>query len=268
MFRIIHTLGGCGGTLLSRCLAVLPDVALLSEVNPLSVKLFPEFDPVYQDRHWLHLLEPAELEEFAKLDPGDFDVFRNLMLALHDRARGLMKRLVLRDYNYVDFMGVPFIDHPPRRRVLYRALPHAVAVSAIAFIRHPIDQWLSLCKHEQVRDVLSPERFLTGYLAFMEDLGDTPVFRYEDFLGDPHGELSGMCRSLDLEFDPTFEGRFHAYGTLTGDFSRQQERTISAPPCKEIPAALLEQFRSDRRFTDVLHLTGYPPQLSFEMPSG
>ena len=40
MIHIIHSLGGCGGTVLSRCIGVLPDVALLSEINPGSVKLF------------------------------------------------------------------------------------------------------------------------------------------------------------------------------------------------------------------------------------
>src|SRR5438045_9777481 len=37
MIRIIHTIGGCGGTLLSRCIGVLPNVALLSEINPCAV---------------------------------------------------------------------------------------------------------------------------------------------------------------------------------------------------------------------------------------
>ena len=255
--RIVHTLGGCGGTLLSRCLGVLPAVALVSEINPSSVKLFPQFDPLYQDRNWLHLLEPADLERFSKLDLGNLDVFRDWMRVLHDRAAKLKKRLILRDYNYVDFIGVPWTDSPPRKRIIYSVLPEGTPVSAVAFIRHPVDQWLSLCKHEQVRKLLSPELFLRGYAAFMEDLGDTPVFRYEDFIGDPGAELRGMCRSLDLEFDPSFEQRFHGYDHVTGDFSRQHERTISPPAKKAISAALLEEFCSDRHFRPVLRLTGY-----------
>jgi hypothetical protein len=51
MIHIVHTLGGCGGTLLSRCIGVLPGVVLLSEINPASVKLFSQFDPLYQDEN-------------------------------------------------------------------------------------------------------------------------------------------------------------------------------------------------------------------------
>ena len=242
--------------MLSRCLAVLPDVALLSEINPLAVKIFPEFDPLYQDRHWLHLLDPAELETLAARDIGLEETFRDAIRALHDGAGRAGRRLILRDYNYVDFMGVPFIDTPPRKRVLYGALPEGVEAAAVAFLRHPVDQWLSLCKHEQVRNVLPVEHFLAGYAAFLEDLGDVPLYRYEDFLEDPSGELRAMCASLNLDFDPSFTERFHEHSQLTGDFTRQ-DRTISAPAKREIGAGRIEEFRSNPEFRRVLERAGY-----------
>ena len=79
MIRIIHNLGGCGGTLLSRCLGVLPKVALLSEVNPTATKLFETFNPLFQDKHWLHLLESSESERLSALDIGDPAVFRSVI---------------------------------------------------------------------------------------------------------------------------------------------------------------------------------------------
>ena len=79
MIRIIHTLGGCGGTLLSRCIGVLPGAALLSEINPSSVKLHKDSDPLYQDRTWLHLLSAAEAEYFSKKDLGIIENFRELI---------------------------------------------------------------------------------------------------------------------------------------------------------------------------------------------
>src|SRR5450432_2552455 len=84
--RIIHTLGGCGGTLLSRCIGVLPGVALLSEVNPASVKLFPSFDPIYQDTTWLQLLTKEDAERCSRMDLREIESFRDLIQVFYDRA--------------------------------------------------------------------------------------------------------------------------------------------------------------------------------------
>lgn len=59
------------------------------------------------------------------------------MRVLHNRAAKLKKRLILRDYNYVDFIGVPCTDSPPKKRIIYSVLPEGTPVSAVAFIRHP-----------------------------------------------------------------------------------------------------------------------------------
>ena len=134
MIGIIHTLGGCGGTLLSRCLGVLPGVALLSEINPASVGLFPAFDPLYQDCAWLHLLDAAEAAEFSKKDLCDIENFRQLVSVFYQRATATARRLVLRDYSYVDFVGVPYTATPPRRLLLRTALPHAVPTLSLIHI--------------------------------------------------------------------------------------------------------------------------------------
>jgi hypothetical protein len=261
MFRIVHNLGGCGGTLLSRCLGVLPSVALLSEINPLSVKLFDQFNPLFQDRHWLHLLGNSDIERFSNADLAEPGVFRELIQVFHDRCETRGISLVLRDYNYIDFIGVPFIDRPPRRRILCDALPPHIPVRAVALIRHPIDQWLSLCKHTEVNTVLTPSDFLAAYLAFLSDLGDTPVFRYEDFVRNPAVEMSRICENLDLEFDPSCVERFADFDNVTGDFSRQKERDISFAKRKAAPTPVIGKFSSDDRLRRILAQTDYslPP---------
>src|SRR5678815_4875851 len=141
MIRIIHTIGGCGGTLLSRCVGVLPGAAILSEINPGSVKLYPQFDPLYQDRTWLHLLGTSDAYYFSKKDLGLAENFRELIGVFHDCARAAARHLILRDYNYIDFVGVPFVADPPRRMMLYTASPHGTPTTSIAVMRHPIHQW-------------------------------------------------------------------------------------------------------------------------------
>jgi len=257
MIHIIHSLGGCGGTVLSRCIGVLPDVALLSEINPGSVKLFPHFDPLYQDKNWLRLLGPADTGRFSQMDLGKVEAFRELIDVFHIRAIEANRHLVLRDYNFVDFVGVPFTAEPPRRLALCAALPADVPTRAVAFIRHPVDQWSSLCKHEFVGAVLTPSAFCEAYAAFLEELGSTTTYKYEDFVDRPETELRAICRDLALPFDPSFAKRFHTFDYVTGDFSRHQEQSISPPGRRMLLPQILDEFRSSAAFRRILNATGY-----------
>lgn len=258
VIRIIHMLGGCGGTLLSRCLGVLPGVALLSEINPGSVKLFPHFDPLYQDRNWLHLLQPTDIERFSQMDIGITANFRDLLQQFHRCASASSRHLVLRDYNYLDFVGVPYLTDPPRRLIVYDALPHEVSTASVAFIRHPVDQWVSLCKHEHVRAVLTPSVFCAAYAAFLQQLGSTRIYKYEDFIERSEVEFEAICRDLALPFEPSFLRRFHAFDSVTGDFARQDEPSISAPAKKPIAPAAMDEFRSSQDYGFILSTAGYP----------
>jgi hypothetical protein len=257
MIHIIHTLGGCGGTVLSRCIGVLPRVALFSEINPAAVKLFPTFDPLYQDRNWTHLLCSEELEQFSGMDLSQAEAFRALISILHERCIETGRRLVLRDYNFIDFVGVPFCAHPPQRLTLYSALPPGIPTTSVAFIRHPLDQWSSLCKHDIVRDALTPSRFCEAYSAFLRELQDIPRHKYEDFTAHPERILSVICSDLDLPFDSDFIVRFHAFGNVTGDFTRHQEQSISAPERRDLPAHVLDEFRQNGLYGQILAKTGY-----------
>jgi hypothetical protein len=265
MIRIIHTMGGCGGTLLSRCVGVLPGVALLSEINPGSVKLYPQFDPLYQDRTWLHLLGTTEADDFSKKDLGIIENFRELIGVFHDRACAAARHLILRDYNYVDFVGIPFIADPPRRLMLYTALPQGLSTTSVAFVRHPIDQWLSLCKHEHVRAVLKPSVFCEAYATFLQEFGTKRVYKYEDFVQNPDTELRAICSDLVLPFEASFIEKFVKFECVTGDLTRLREQAISAPKKKVLPPALMDEFRSSTHFRYILQATGYADPIAHKI---
>jgi hypothetical protein len=243
---------------LSRCIGVLPGIALLSEINSASVKLFPSFDPLYQDKNWLHLLGPADAERFSQMDLGNVEAFRELVDVFHVRASEAGRHLVLRDYSYVDFVGVPYTADPPRRLTLYATLPAGVPTRAAALIRHPVDQWSSLRKHEFVRAVLTPAVFCEAYAAFLEELGSSiPVYKYEDFVERPVMQLQAICGDLAIPFDPSFTERFHTFDYVTGDFTRQREKSISLPCRKKLSPKELDEFRSSATFRRILRITGY-----------
>jgi hypothetical protein len=256
MIHLVHTLGGCGGTLLSRCLGVMPGAAVLSEVNPAAVKLFPHFDPLYQDEQWLHLLDLADRTRFSQLDLTAAANFRDLIACMHDRAAQAGRHLILRDWNYIDYLGVPFNSQPPCRLTIYDALPDVKTV-ATAFVRHPLDQWVSLCKHEELQPTLTPVIFCNGYLAFLQSLGSIPVRKYEDFLLNPEREMRAICDDLMLPFEPAFLEKFHTFDAVTGDFTRMRETTISPPQKKPIASGDLDTFHASESYAQILRLTGY-----------
>jgi hypothetical protein len=173
---------------------------------------------------------------------GTIENFRELVAAFHRCASAAARHLVIRDYSYVDFVGIPYIANPPRHLILPTALPPAVSTASVAFIRHLIDQWVSLCKHKQMLAVLGPAVFCDAYAAFLHEFGAQRVYKYETFVQNPSGELRSMCEDLALPFDPSFVHRFHNFNGVTGDMTRFDE-TISAPNRKVLPAELLAEFR-------------------------
>lgn len=261
MIRIIHNIGGCGGTLLSRCLGVLPGVALLSEINPGAVKLFPTFNPLYQDAMWLGLLGAENIERFSHRDLGMIENFRELLQLFYDRASAAGRHLVIRDFNYLDFVGVPFVAAPSRQMVLYAALPHEVPTKSVAFIRHPVDQWLSLCTHDIVMAALTPSAFCDAYDAFLRGLRTITVHKYEDFVERPEAEFQAICRELHLPFDISFMERFHTFDSITGNMARLREQAISPPQRKAISPMVMDQFYSSNSFRRILRATGYAEQI-------
>jgi len=260
MIRIVHTLGGCGGTLLSRCLGVLPQVSLLSEINPASVKLYKHFCPLYQDQNWLHLLHDEEHARFSQVDLRDPDNFRHLIAAFDARAKERGNHLVIRDFTYIDFVGVPFNPLPPRRLTIYDALPAKEATRAVVFIRHPIDQWVSLCKHVELLP-LDPAYFCDSYSAFLNSLASIPIYKYENFVRHPELQLKAICRDLSLQFEASCFEHFHDFDSVTGDLTRLGEKAISLPERGSLSEETLAAFRSCESYWDILNTAGYSDRL-------
>ena len=62
--RTIHHLSASGGTVISKCLASMPEVIFLSEINPLNIEKvrFNPFDPLQQFQAQYQMLSISELE--------------------------------------------------------------------------------------------------------------------------------------------------------------------------------------------------------------
>jgi hypothetical protein len=223
---VLRGLGGCGGTLVSRVLSALPRVLLLSETNPRSAHLYGGMlNPIEQIRKW----HPAMAPIVADFDPGEIGYpprFGALLQHIHLAAERDNRVLVVRDFNYADFIGVPFIWPVPNDLSLDLAIAGCFTPRQAVIVRHPADQLASLRSHAAIRPVLRAERFIEAYHAFLSATVRAPRFRYEDFVTDPANKFSDLAASLGIPWDPVALDHFSQVQSVTGNMQKRNETEI------------------------------------------
>ncbi len=213
--RVIRGLGGNGGTFLARVLAAQPGVVLLSETNPASANLFAfELNPVQQIGAHYHQLElPRYDGNVTELGaPPFFGAFIR-QLAEDCAARG--RHLIIRDYNYADYIGAPFLLQPSGVSSLDVALD-GMKTRDLLLIRHPVSQYASLLSHPELENVLTPEVFLTGYQQLLDQHPLGRRLRYEDLYGAFDDMLAAIAGYFELTVDDNWPDRLPQIDWMTG----------------------------------------------------
>lgn len=242
--------------MLTRCLGCMDKVVVLSEVHPRALK---HTNPVWQAQEWFGLISKPERAAFER--PGAS--FVEFVRLVEERARRKGRRLVLRGWDHIDYIGVPYAQ-PTGRPVLLETLSPAFELSTAVSVRHPLDQWLSLNSLDVIRGALTPEVYLRGVRAFSEQVAGEPFTRFEDFTLQPMIEARTLCERLGVAFDPGFMTRWHAYEQVTGDRKEHASRgsgrkQIRPMERREADAALLERFRASEDYRAACELLGYDP---------
>lgn len=249
--RILHHLARTGGVIISRCLGSMRDVVLLSEIHPKGTQ---KYNPLTQAHLWRDLFQTEEIRQLASR-PMSFPAAIGLIEA---RATAGGRMLVIRDWSHLDFTGVPFIPTPPMTSALVESLAPHFELVRTATVRHPIDQWLSLTRFDEIQKVLDLTMFLHGCRAFAEMAVQIGFVRYEDFARAPDPALETLCERLALPFDPGYRERWFRYDRITGDPSRGSgEVRIALPPRHPMPESLETQFADNADYRAVLTLLGY-----------
>jgi hypothetical protein len=224
---VIRTLGGCGGTLVSRLFGALPRTVVLSETNPRSANLFGgHLNPLKQLREW----RPELLEGVAEFDEAEIGyppLFGELLQRLCATAERYDSRVIVRDFSYADFIGVPFIWPVPHDSSLDAALENRFSPRSAYLVRHPVDQLASLRTHRALERVLSAGRFVSGARAFVESGREAPLFRYEELTQAPEATFRAMCETLNVPYAPDALHRFADVKTVTGSLLRAAETHIA-----------------------------------------
>ena len=240
-----------GGTLISKCLACMDGVVLLSEIHPLGTR---QFNPIAQARQWFDLLSSDDLARLVRAGSVEFAAAIHL---IEQRARERGRRLVLRDWSHLDFTGVPFVAPAYRLRTAEALRTHFTLIQ-VCTVRHPLDQWLSLSRLAVVQGRLGLPQFLHGYRRFAEVAAGIGFHRYEDFVAAPAAVLEAMCRRLELAFDPGFATRWPDWDKITGDVGERQGRhEIRPAPRRPLPPGLLTACAANPDYRAALDLLGY-----------
>ncbi len=247
--RTVHHLACTGGTLICRCLAALPNVRLLSEVDPLSTL----------EQGGKAGFFPSDLPSLARAGsrpPGQevlLAIFRAGLEVLHADSQRSGLDLVLRDHAHSHFcVGAEVPGRPTLRAVLEPMAP----LRSVVTVRHPFESWLSLLEWGWPH--FSPgtvEEYARRYHAFLDAHAGLPVLRYEDFLADPEGRMQWLCDRLGLSYDPGFRLLLPAI-RLSGDSGRRGDR-IAPRPRRPHDPDMAEAALASMWFTSLMDRLGY-----------
>lgn len=212
--RTIHHFACTGGTLITKCIATMPNTQVLSEIDPLSP--FPKNkDPVFAPTDMIKQMRQSTrgVSEATLLS-----LFRNNLDIIYSETLGGGQRLVLRDHSHSHFCTG---DRVRKRPSLLDVVADKFPTCSVVTVRHPVDSYCSL-KANGWLHFYPPtfDEYCRRYIEFLRIYEGVPVFRYEDFVQNPKVVMRSICESLLLPFVEGFSELFDVF-RLTGDSGRK-----------------------------------------------
>jgi hypothetical protein len=206
--RILHNLARTGGTIISRCLACMDGVALLSEVHP---TLGGEWNsPRVQAREWYGVDVPDGLP------------FADTIAAIEEAFRSRGQALVLRSWDHVDFVPSSHCQTPAMRSTIVDALEGRFDLLRVKLERE--DHLAHLASLERFGEPCGALAFGRGLVAFASM--PIPGTTYERFLSFPRFTMDWLCSALSLPRYRAWESKWQRYTHVTGDIANQLDRTV------------------------------------------
>ncbi len=210
----IHHLSCSGGSVMSKCLASMQDVVLLSEIHPCSsggIRWNP-FDPL---QHF-----QASYPEYCYTHREDLKkIFWERISWVSEKCRKNNLFLILRDHSHWDFLLNGCVDSPP----LLSFLSELFITKPMVTLRNPIDSYLSLKANPIFpTDVKTFDTYCQRITIFLEKYHFAKVFLYEDFVKNPDSVLKQMCDVYGIEYNPAWRDNFYKI-KLTGDSGRGKQ---------------------------------------------
>jgi len=247
VIRSIHHFACTGGTLISKCIATMPDVALISEINPMNRResRFTPTNPLLQLERGHRAFSTEEIIEIFK---------KQIEQAIDICAKDDVD-LVLRDHSHTDFcMGkketsqCAILDHLSKDHELL----------SIVTVRHPLDSYLSMRErgwhnHFQPNGI---HEYCRRYLKFIKKYSSIKIVKYEDFCDEPQRTMEIISRILKISYDTNF---INTYGQvqLSGDSGRVNLERIERRERRVIPEEVRLEIENSEFYGQLLERLNY-----------
>ena len=246
VIRTIHHLACTGGTLISKCLASMPDVALVSEINPFN-RSGSRFEPT----------NPFLLFERSTSNLSEEDIkhnFKSQIQHIVDLCQRDDLDLILRDHSHTDFCN----EQPFKTCPVNDYLNDDYELVSVVSVRHPLDSFLSLTnagwdKHFRPNTLTE---YSKRYLAFLQKYNSLSIIKYEEFCAKPTEIMMELCRTLQINFLGGFEDRFGQH-RLSGDSGRTGLAKIEARPRSTVPEVIANETINSQPYIELLEKLGY-----------
>jgi len=256
--RLIHHFACTGGTLISKCIAALPNVVLLSEIDPLSTLHFfgPDAKAPQKPRPFFPTDMIADIRFCPRELPPDTipEMFTAGLGALRTTLARTGTRIVLRDHTHSHFCTG---TDPKTRPTLEGIVSNRFPVRQVITVRHPLESFVSLDRNGWHHfQPFTLEEYARRYTLFLDSYPRTQILKYEDFVADPEAVLADICHILGLPYREGME-ELISLMLLSGDSGRKSSR-IEARPAKAVPEEIRVQTRASRRYELLCRRLNYP----------
>jgi len=190
-----------GGTVVNQCLASLPGVVMLSEVNPLGGGWGKEGRDSPQT-------VKAQAKQWYDIDLEANDFIESI-LELEAICAKDGRYLVIRDWPFVNFVAHESNrNSPPNRLLTIEALAEKTEIIPFVLVRDAIDVWASRGN--------SPDEFFPSYLQFAQAVEGMKFFKFEDFGRRPGEVIRQICEYSGLPFSDAWSN-YASYLKVSGD---------------------------------------------------
>ena len=247
IIRSIHHLACTGGTLISKCLACMNDIALVGEINPLNRtgSRFELTNPILLLQNNYRLLTREEIMTAFKLN----------IRTIYQICQGDDTDLILRDHSHTDFFtGNEISKFSP----IVDGLADDFELISAVTVRHPLDSYLSLISNGWEKEFQPNDlnEYSKRYLAFLEKYQSLEIIRYEDFCENPKGEMRDLCRILKICYSDNFTEEFGSH-QLSGDSGRKGTQRIERRTRRAIPEEIQLQIESSEYYSTLIDRLNY-----------
>jgi hypothetical protein len=248
--RIVHHLACTGGTMISKCLAAMPNTQLVSEVDPLSTLQDKPNGPRFAPTDMIQLARQSTRGASRQLL---LEMFLGNLELMHRQAGRVGQRLVLRDHAHSHFCSGPDIQERP----LFRSIVASrFPVVSLVTVRHPIDSFVALRTNKFMH--FQPgtfDEYCRRHLAFLAAHASLPIVKYEAFVEAPQQAMREMCGILDLPYFDLFTEVFSVF-RLTGDSGRKGD-VIEVRPRRPLDAGLQEEIAASTHYARLQEVLDY-----------